>query len=169
MSIKNVFGNCSDYICDALYSHIVAYNYISALVARYPTSLGYGRSCSPVGSQHEDIPKKAASLLGLNERANSTSAASIRSAKRFSSSHWGREDFMATSPTATSANQDMAIRSIQTELLRCIRRLIATARLMAESDSTDEKMVEMDIEDADVLFMRSLCEIVRVNEEVAYL
>ncbi|EHK17173.1 uncharacterized protein TRIVIDRAFT_114654, partial [Trichoderma virens Gv29-8] len=167
MSIKNVFGNCSDYICDALYSHIVAYNYISALVARYPTSLGYGRSCSPVGSQHEDIPKKAASLLGLNERANSTSAASIRSAKRFSSSHWGREDFMATSPTATSANQDMVIRSIQTELLRCIRRLIATARLMAESDSTDEKMVEMDIEDADVLFMRSLCEIVRVNEEVA--
>ncbi|KAL7947438.1 hypothetical protein V8C42DRAFT_317770 [Trichoderma barbatum] len=169
ISIKNVFGNCSDYICDALYSHIVAYNYISALVARYPTSLGYGRSCSPVGSQHEDIPKKAASLLGLNEGANSTSAASIRSAKRFSSSHWGREDFMATSSLATSANQDMAIRSIQTELLRCIRRLIATARLMAESDTTDEKMVEMDIEDADVLFMRSLCEIVRVNEEAAYL
>ncbi|PTB51823.1 hypothetical protein M431DRAFT_149314 [Trichoderma harzianum CBS 226.95] len=169
-SIKNVFGNCSDYICDALYSHIVAYNYISALVARYPTSLGCGRSCSsPVGSQHDDIPKKAASLLGLNERANSTSAASIRSARRFSSSHWGREDFMATSPLATSPHQDMAIRSIQTELLRCIRRLIATARLMAESDGVDEKMVEMDIEDADVLFMRSLCEIVRVNEEAAYL
>lgn len=169
-SIKNVFGNCSDYICDALYSHIVAYNYISALVARYPTSLGCGRSCSsPVGSQHDDIPKKAASLLGLNERANSTSAASIRSARRFSSSHWGREDFIATSPLATSPHQDMAIRSIQTELLRCIRRLIATARLMAESDGVDEKMVEMDIEDADVLFMRSLCEIVRVNEEAAYL
>ncbi|KAL6800710.1 hypothetical protein GGI42DRAFT_343571 [Trichoderma sp. SZMC 28013] len=168
-SIKNVFGNCSDYICDALYSHIVAYNYISALVARYPTSLGCGRACSPVGSQHDDIPKKAASLLGLNEGANSTSAASIRSARRFSSSHWGREDFMATSPLATLPHQDMAIRSIQTELLRCIRRLIATARLMAESDNADEKMVEMDIEDADVLFMRSLCEIVRVNEEAAYL
>ncbi|KAL7962793.1 hypothetical protein V8C34DRAFT_311177 [Trichoderma compactum] len=168
-SIKNVFGNCSDYICDALYSHIVAYNYISALVARYPTSLGCGRACSPVGSQQDDIPKKAASLLGLNEGANSTSAASIRSARRFSSSHWGREDFMATSTLATLPHQDMAIRSIQTELLRCIRRLIATARLMAESDNADEKMVEMDIEDADVLFMRSLCEIVRVNEEAAYL
>ncbi|KAL7934559.1 hypothetical protein V8C35DRAFT_31472 [Trichoderma chlorosporum] len=169
MPIKNVFGNCSDYICDALYSHIVAYNYISALVARYPTSIGYGRSCSPVGSQHEDIPKKAASLLGLNEATNSTSAASIRSAKRFSSSHWGREDFMTTSPSTIPVSQDMAIRSIQTELLRCIRRLIATARLMAESDATDEKLVEMEIEDADALFMRSLCEIVRVNEEAAYL
>ncbi|KAK4060464.1 uncharacterized protein Triagg1_10783 [Trichoderma aggressivum f. europaeum] len=168
-SIKNVFGNCSDYICDALYSHIVAYNYVSALVARYPTSFGCGRACSPVGSQHDDIPKKAASLLGLNEGANSTSAASIRSARRISSSHWGREDFMTTSPLATLPHQDMAIRSIQTELLRCIRRLIATARLMAESDNADEKMVEMDIEDADVLFMRSLCEIVRVNEEAAYL
>ncbi|KAH6604347.1 hypothetical protein Trco_007793 [Trichoderma cornu-damae] len=169
-SIKNIFGNCSDYICDALYSHIVAYNYISALAARYPTSPGHGRSCcSPVASQHEDIPKKAASLLGLNEGANPTSASSIRSAKRFSSSNWGREEFSATSPLAASANQDMALRNIQTELLQCTRRLIATARLMAESDTTEEKAIEVEIEDADVLLMRSLCEIVRINEEASYL
>ncbi|RFU74739.1 hypothetical protein TARUN_7514 [Trichoderma arundinaceum] len=168
-SIKNVFGTSSDYICDAIYSHIVAYNYISALVARYPTTLGHGRACSPVGSQHEDIPKKAASLLGLHDGANLTSASSIRSSKRFSSSHWGKEDYMTTSSLATSANQDTALRNIQTELLRCIRRLIATARLMAESETTEEKMVEMEMEDADVLLMRSLCEIVRINEETIYL
>ncbi|KAM0256213.1 hypothetical protein ACHAQJ_005084 [Trichoderma viride] len=167
--IKNVFGNCSDYICDALYSHIVAYNYVSALVARYPTSMGHGRSCSPVGSTHEDIPKKAASLLGLNEAASLTSAASIRSMKRFSSPNWGKDDFRAASPIVTSPNQDMAVRNIQTELLRCIRRLIATARLMSESETAEEKMVEMEMEDADVLLMRSLCEIVRVNEEAAYI
>ncbi|KAL6872012.1 hypothetical protein J3F83DRAFT_760391 [Trichoderma novae-zelandiae] len=167
VSVKNVFGNCSDYICDALYSHIVAYNYVSALVARYPTSLSNGRSSSPVASLHEDIPKKAASLLGLNEGSTMTSAASIRSARRFSSSHWGREDLMTTSTSSTSTSQDMALRNIQTELLRCIRRLIATARLMAESNTTDEKVVEMEVEDGDVLFMRSLCEIVRVNEEAA--
>ncbi|PTB62570.1 hypothetical protein BBK36DRAFT_1128721 [Trichoderma citrinoviride] len=169
-SVKNVFGNCSDYICDALYSHIVAYNYVSALVARYPTSQHNGRSESPAGSLHEDIPKKAASLLGLNEGPPMTSAASIRSARRFSSSHWGKEDVMTTSTGSTSTSQDMALRNIQTELLRCIRRLIATARLMAESNTTDEKVVEMEMEDGDVLFMRSLCEIVRVNEEAsAYL
>ncbi|KAL7793651.1 hypothetical protein V8C37DRAFT_82006 [Trichoderma ceciliae] len=169
MSVKNIFGNCSDYICDALYSHIVAYNYVSALVARYPASPGIGRSCSPVGSQHEDIPKKAASLLGLNDAANLTSASSIRSAKRFSSLHWGKEDLVVTSPIATFANQDMALRNIQTELLQCMRRLIATARLMAENETTEEKMVEMEVEEVDVLLMRSLCEIVRVNEEAAYL
>ncbi|TFB00942.1 hypothetical protein CCMA1212_007384 [Trichoderma ghanense] len=166
-SVKNVFGNCSDYICDALYSHIVAYNYVSALVARYPTSVSNGRSDSPAGSQHEDIPKKAASLLGLNEGSAMTSAASIRSARRFSSSHWGKEDVMTTSTGSTSTSQDIALRNIQTELLRCIRRLIATARLMAETNTTDEKVVEMEMEDGDVLFMRSLCEIVRVNEEAA--
>ncbi|KAL7818590.1 hypothetical protein V8C26DRAFT_420091 [Trichoderma gracile] len=167
VSVKNVFGNCSDYICDALYSHIVAYNYVSALVARYPASVSNGRSDSPAGSQHEDIPKKAASLLGLNEGSTMTSAASIRSARRFSSSHWGKEDVMTTSTGSTSTGQDMALRNIQTELLRCIRRLIATARLMAETNTTDEKVVEMEMEDGDVLFMRSLCEIVRVNEEAA--
>lgn len=167
VSVKNVFGNCSDYICDALYSHIVAYNYVSALVARYPNSVSNGRSSSPAGSQHEDIPKKAASLLGLNEGSAITSAASIRSARRFSSSHWGKEDVMTTSTGSASTGQDMALRNIQTELLRCIRRLIATARLMAETNTTDDKVVEMEVEDGDVLFMRSLCEIVRVNEEAA--
>ncbi|UKZ95641.1 uncharacterized protein TrAFT101_010466 [Trichoderma asperellum] len=169
-SIKNVFGNCSDYICDALYSHIVAYNYISALVARFPPSMGPGRSCSPIELQGDDIPKKAASLLGLNEASIVTSAAaSVRSAKRNSYTHWGRDDARTASPVGTSASQDMAVRNIQTELLRCIRRLIATARLMSESTAAGEKMVEMDMEDADVLLMRSLCEIVRVNEEVAYI
>lgn len=164
-SIKNIFGNCSDYICDALYSHIVAYNYISALVARFPAPPTAGRSCSPIGSQHEDIPKKAASLLGLHEAATLTSASSIRSAKRLSSIYRGKEGPSIPS----SANQEAALRNIQMELLRCTRRLIATARLMAESETGEEKMIEMEVEDADVLFMRSLCEIVRVNEEAAYL
>ncbi|KAL6903116.1 hypothetical protein GGI43DRAFT_421966 [Trichoderma evansii] len=169
-AIKNVFGNCSDYICDALYSHIVAYNYISALVARYPSSMGPGRSCSPVELQGDDIPKKAASLLGLNEASIVTSAAaSVRSAKRNSYTHWGKDDARTVSPVGTSASQDMAIRNIQTELLRCIRRLIATARLMSESGAVEEKIVDMEMEDADMLLLRSLCEIVRVNEEMAYI
>lgn len=169
-SLKNVFGNCSDYICDALYSHIVAYNYISALVARFPAPMAPGRSCSPVELQGDDIPRKAASLLGLNEvSVVASAAASVRSTKRNSYTQWGRDDVRTASPVGYFASQDMAIRSIQTELLRCIRRLISTARLMSESGAVEEKVVDMDMEDADVLLMRSLCEIVRVNEEVAYI
>jgi hypothetical protein len=170
-SIKNIFGNCSDKMCDALYSHIVAYNYISALVARFPAPMAPGRSCSPIELQGDDIPRKAASLLGLNEASMMNSAAgSVRSAKRNSfMTQRGRDDGRTASPVSTIASQDMAIRNIQTELLRCIRRLIAAARVMSESGSAKEMLVEMDMEDADVLLLRSLCEIVRVNEEVAYI
>ncbi|KAM0516958.1 hypothetical protein ACHAPE_005070 [Trichoderma viride] len=168
-SIKNVFGNCSDYICEALYCHIVAYNYISALVARFPAPVAPGRSCSPIELQGDDIPRKAASLLGLNEASNVTSAASVRSAQRNSFTQWSRDDGRSASPVSTFASQDMAIRNIHTELLRCIRRLIAAARLMSENGAAEEKVAEMDMEDADVLLLRSLCEIVRVNEEVAYI
>ncbi|KAL7921039.1 hypothetical protein ACQKWADRAFT_321742 [Trichoderma austrokoningii] len=168
-SIKNVFGNCSNYICDALYSHIVAYNYISALVARFPAPVAPGRSSSPIELQGDDIPRKAASLLGLHEASIVTSAAaSVRSAKRNSFTQRSRDDVRTGSPMGASfAGQETAIRNIQTELLRCIRRLIATARVMSEGAAAEEKVVEMDMEDADVLLLRSLCEIVRVNEEVA--
>lgn len=166
-SIKNVFGNCSEYICEALYCHIVAYNYVSALVARFPAPMAPGRSCSPIELQGDDIPRKAASLLGLNEATTVTAAASVRSAKRNSFTQRSRDDGRSASPVGSFATQDMAIRNIHTELLRCIRRLIAAARLMSESGAAGEKVMEMDMEDADVLLLRSLCEIVRVNEEVA--
>ncbi|KAL7898620.1 hypothetical protein HDV63DRAFT_394273 [Trichoderma sp. SZMC 28014] len=164
-SIKNVFGNCSEYICEALYCHIVAYNYISALVARFPAPMAPGRSCSPIELQADDIPRKAASLLGLNEATNVTTTASVR--KRNSFTQRGRDDGRSASPVGSFASQDMAIRNIHTELLRCIRRLIAAARLMSESGAAGEKVMEMDMEDGDVLLLRSLCEIVRVNEELA--
>ncbi|KAK5988937.1 hypothetical protein PT974_10435 [Cladobotryum mycophilum] len=153
-SLKNVFGYCSDYICDALYSHILAYNYVSALVARNPQPSPYGRSRT---NDADDIPKKAASLLGLSHSPSVASmGAANRATKRLSSMVTGH------------SNNDAALRSIQTELLRCIRRLIATARLMAESGSGDDRMMEMETEDNDMLFLRSLCEIVRISEEAAY-
>lgn len=168
--IKNVFGSCSDYICDALYAHIVAYNYISALVARNPAPAASARTRTSGGeSQHEDIPKKAASLLGLSQMPNIGAASGPnRLTKRRSTSlpSWAREE-MITSQPATSANHDVAIRAIQGELLRCISRLMATARLMAESGSVEETVVEMNAEEPDKLFMRSLCEIVRISEEAS--
>ncbi|ODA83052.1 hypothetical protein RJ55_01561 [Drechmeria coniospora] len=108
--LKNVFGCCSDYVCDALYAHIVAYNYVCVLAN---------------SSGDDEIPKKAASLLGLGR-------------KRLS---------------APETAQDM-----QGGLLQCITRLVATARLMADKDDI------ADAGEADMLFVRSLCEIVRIAE-----
>ncbi|KAK2609190.1 hypothetical protein QQS21_002272 [Conoideocrella luteorostrata] len=166
LPIKNVFGCCSDYICDALYAHIVAYNYVSALVARNPRPLAsHGRTntmSTGDPSQQDDIPKKAASLLGL---AVGTHMAG-RYSKRVSSplADWTREG-MVTNRDAAPTAQDNALRVIQSGLLRCVSRLIATAKLMAESGTGEERMVDMEAEDADMLFMRSLCEIVRMAEE----
>lgn len=169
MSLKNVFGCCSDYICDALYAHIVAYNYISALVVRFPMPLsGHNRpnTMNTRDSQpQDDIPKKAASLLGLS--AGGDMAASMgRFSKRLGSplADWTREGMVTQRGTAPTA-QDNALRVIQSGLLRCVSRLVATAKLMAENGTGEERMVDMETEDADMLFLRSLCEIVRMAED----
>ncbi|KIE00744.1 hypothetical protein MAJ_03519, partial [Metarhizium majus ARSEF 297] len=175
--IKNVFGHCSDYICDAIYAHIVSYNYVSALVARSPAPVaGNGRTSSISTRDHQqqqqqqdDIPKKAASLLGLTASASAEAAASMgRFPRRVSSplGEWNKEGIM-TSRNTTPSSQDNALRVIQSGLLQCIARLVATAKLMAESDTGEERMVDMGAEDADMLFMRSLCEIVRMAEEAS--
>ncbi|KAG8415874.1 hypothetical protein J3459_013935 [Metarhizium acridum] len=171
--IRNVFGHCSDYICDAIYAHIVSYNYVSALVARNPVPVaGNGRTSSISTrdqQQQDDIPKKAASLLGLTASASAERAASRgRFPRRVSSplGEWNKEGIM-TSRNTTPSSQDNALRVIQSGLLQCIARLVATAKLMADSDAGEERMVDMEAEDADMLFMRSLCEIVRMAEEAS--
>jgi len=166
-SLQNVFGCASDYVCDALWAHIVAYNYISALVPRTPQRTRSGRDrASPTEDQQKDeIPKKAASLLGLT--ASQNSGGMDRMAKKLSSQlSWGlKTEGIMTDQSARSATYDNATRDIQAGLMRCIMRLIATARLMAEDGSTADRSVEMEIQNVDILFTRSLCEIVRMAEE----
>lgn len=168
VSLQNIFGCASDYICDALWAHIVAYNYISALVPRTPpqTRSGGGRSSTANDSQKEEIPKKAASLLGL-AASQDTGLGMDRMAKKLTSQlSWGlRTEGIMTSQSARSATYDNATRDIQAGLMRCIMRLIATAKLMAENGTTAEQTVEMETQNVDVLFVRSLCEIVRMAEE----
>ncbi|KOS19750.1 hypothetical protein ESCO_001169 [Escovopsis weberi] len=163
LSLKNVFGNCSDYICDALYAHIVAYNYVSALVARNPppNPSNSRRSCSSGPSDNEDIPKKAATLLGFGQSAG---AALIGVASRT-----GKKPRPSSKTSGVSSN-DAALRAIKCGLQRCIRQLITTARLMAEEDSGEgeDRPLEMETQDNDRLLMRSLCEIVRISEGAAY-
>ena len=164
--LKNVFGHCSDYICDALWAHIVAYNYISALVPRTVTPQrrpSQGRSSTGNDSHKDEIPKKAASLLGLGQDRGTGVASVAR--KLGSQLSWALKDGMVAEQSPRSAMYESATRDIQAGLMRCIMRLIATAKLMAEDETTEERVVEVETRGVDVLLTRSLCEIVRMAEE----
>lgn len=165
-SLKHVFGGCSDYICDALYAHIFAYNYISRVPRSQPAPHRISTASSDK-SQSEDIPKKAASLLGLDTPQPSPTPNIGRLAKKLStpfSAILGKED---TAQTTSAAAQDNATRNIEAGLLRCISRLVATARMMVEGGNGEEIMMNVEPQEVDMIFLRSLCEIVKINEEAA--
>jgi len=161
--LKHVFGCCSDYILDALWAHIVAYNCISALVPRLPAGRAQNRlSRPPTSHDKEEIPKKAASLLGLAASPDNITR------KLASPLPWGRnKETMVTEQSAKAIHYDNTARDIQAGLMRCIMRLVATARLMSEDGSTEDRSVEVETGNVDVLFTRSLCEIVRIAEDNA--
>ncbi|KAL6363109.1 hypothetical protein LRP88_02513 [Fusarium phalaenopsidis] len=160
-SLRHVFGGCSDYICDALYAHIVAYNYVSRVPRNQPTSQRASTSYSK--HQSEDIPKKAATLLGLSAPQTHLTPNVGRFAKKFSTPltamGFGKDEV----PSTTA--QDNATRNIESGLLRCISRLVATAKMMAEEGSGEDRLVDVEPQEVDMIFVRSLCEIVRISEE----
>ncbi|EEU45648.1 uncharacterized protein NECHADRAFT_93849 [Fusarium vanettenii 77-13-4] len=161
-SLRHVFGGCSDYICDALYAHIVAYNYVSRVPRNQPASQQRA-STSYSKHQSEDIPKKAATLLGLSAPQTHLTPNVGRFAKKFSTPltamGFGKDEV----PSTTA--QDNATRNIESGLLRCISRLVATAKMMTEEGSGEDKLVDVEPQEVDMIFVRSLCEIVRISEE----
>lgn len=154
VSIKSIFGCASDYVCDALYAHILAYNYISTLL---PAQSAARRSLA-TQSGGEDIPKKALSLLGISDKSSTSSSAR---------SIFNRRGSQTGGPQAMSAAQEATLRDIQVGLLRCITGLVATARLMVEDKSGEEVAVLASGVDVDVFLLRSLCEVVRLSEDAA--
>ncbi|KAM0551768.1 hypothetical protein ACHAPJ_008337 [Fusarium lateritium] len=161
--LRHVFAGCSDYICDALYAHIVAYNYVSRVPRNQPS--GQRASTSDSKSQGENIPKKAASLLGLSAPQTNPTPNVGRFAKKFSSPlsaiGFGKEE------TSTATVQDNATRNIEAGLLRCISRLVATAKMITEGASGEERLMDTEPLEVDIIFVRSLCEIVRISEEAS--
>ncbi|GAO18679.1 hypothetical protein UVI_02058990 [Ustilaginoidea virens] len=178
--IKNVFGCCSDYLSDALYAHIVAYNYVSALTVGDPsphasrvrrnnatTACGRG-SQQQQQQQHLDVPEKAARLLGLLAEPD-MAAGTNRLSKRPGSprADWHGPDMPTSCEGGPSAqDNNNTLRAIQSGLLRCVSRLVATAKLTAGMGAGQDGMADTEAEEgADMLLMRSLCEIVRIAEE----
>ncbi|KAF5676252.1 hypothetical protein FCIRC_7173 [Fusarium circinatum] len=151
-SLRHVFSGCSDYICDALYAHIVAYNYVSRVPRYQPT--GQRVSTSDSKQQGENIPKKAASLLGLGTPQANPSPSVGRFAKKFSAPltviGFGKEE------TSTATVQDNATRNIESGLLRCISRLVATARMISEGGAGEERLMDTEPpQEVDMIFYSS--------------
>jgi hypothetical protein len=83
-----------------------------------------------------------------------------------SSLGFNREGMVTESPGRRTAAQDTAMRELQAGLMRCIARLIATAKLMVDDEGIDGPILEVDMSQGlDIYLARSLCEIVRVSEE----
>ncbi|KAK8024164.1 hypothetical protein PG993_012230 [Apiospora rasikravindrae] len=178
-AIKRIFPTATDYLCDALYAHILVYNYITSIcprsasaapaprpsskssVSSYGSSL-LGPELASVRTRNSDstkIPRKAASLLGMetdpsattipepNSSNNNYSYASSSRTKTLRSQpsvrkrpSEGNNNFYGKNFT-TAANRnadehDASLRELRLGLAKCIARLIATIRLTSGDAST---------------------------------
>lgn len=140
--LRAVFPSGSEYLCDALYAHIVAYNYISSVQRCVPASPS---KFSQKPADDGEVPRKAATVLGLRE-ADASSIETPRSPS-------------GTSRGGPSDRRDGALRDLLVGLSRCIARLLATLR-----DGSGE-FIEEGGGDVDLFFVRALCEVVRCSEE----
>ncbi|KAK8068025.1 hypothetical protein PG996_007137 [Apiospora saccharicola] len=180
MAIKRIFPTGTDYLCDALYAHILAYNYITSLCPRSASATSAPRpssksSVSSYGSsllgpelasartRNSDstkIPRKAASLLGMETDTSATTipepnsnnynynyAASSRTKTMRSQSSFvrrhpseGKNNYYGKNFT-TAANRnadehDASLKELRLGLAKCIARLIATLRITTNGPST---------------------------------
>ncbi|GKT42600.1 uncharacterized protein ColSpa_02781 [Colletotrichum spaethianum] len=178
--IRSVFPHGSDYLCDALYAHIIAYNYLAPMVQNLP----HGATARPPtpgspASTEDPIPKKAASLLGLQANMDATPPPP-RPLRKRSSMFLGlrassRQSTFPTPPlpplptplasttpaTAVPSTSEVPLRELQNGLHRCIARLVTTLRV----DGNEGPIAGESVNEVDPLVLRSLCEIVKCCEE----
>lgn len=192
--LRNIFPAGSDYLLDALYAHLVAYAYVTSLCPprQSPTPLDDKRRTirpsSPERSSTEsprkskdsnDIPRKAATLLGLPDAAGndpSTQSPPASQSPGAAGPQPGRlvrnkpsfMEGMRASRMPPAAPADLSsLRDLQLSLARCIARIVSTLRNNpADGDEmailADEEVSSTEI---DPLLVRTLCEVVRCCEE----
>ncbi|KAK4189760.1 hypothetical protein QBC35DRAFT_513833 [Podospora australis] len=201
--IKNIFPSGSDYLCDALYAHVLAYNYIGTLCA--PTQVSHAQypgagfqGHRPSGSSMDDrsrntrIPRKAASVLGMQDVTSGhmppspMSPQRSRSRRLLSREHFDRISSGSRSSSrvgpagmvqlGSGTSETPGMRDLHAELEKCIALLVSTLK-KTEAESPDygdggdtttllirEREVHDESGEVDVLLIRALCEVVRIGE-----
>ncbi|KAJ2894478.1 uncharacterized protein MKZ38_007517 [Zalerion maritima] len=178
---SNIFVGGSDYLCDALYAHVVAYNYISCLCGRGIRLVEFERPKSAHAKQLEQqealepsrVPKKAATLLGLSYFALETVlAAAEENGARDNEREKMRR---GTVPGLVHEPEPIAspelhgdknsLRELQEALGGCIAKIVSALRQgEAGKVGTGCLIKGAKVPYLDPMFLRALCEIVRCSE-----
>lgn len=182
VSFRTIFSAGSDYLCDALYAHIVVYNYIASLcpkpvpsAPKTPATRGKPRR----DGDDREIPQKAAAFLGIGDSKGrpgtvvepqtpaipsrpGTSSSSLYKLRRGKASSRAPSVLsLERTPLARSAKVDIAMRELLMGLARCIVRLIYTLREGRTDVVSEEEAAAVRV---DPFLVRALCEIVRTAE-----
>jgi hypothetical protein len=177
LKLRNVFCTGSDYLCDALYAHIVAYNYIGSLCpdtpatsnptlapsaslpSRTPSVSRRPRDMDGDNGDGTRVPKKAASLLGLSGATASGGVEATHKLRRLR-----RGGPSANNPEKTGVtSRQAALADVHALLGCCVTRLIATLKMTEEFGVVALYSPEM--KEVDPFLVRSLCEMVRISED----
>ncbi|KAH8662149.1 hypothetical protein BX600DRAFT_513017 [Xylariales sp. PMI_506] len=181
-SVKNIFPTASDYLCDALYAHILVFNYITTICPRptvaptppRPESNSSRESESPRPSNVSDgtkIPRKAASLLGLpNDSAGSMpepaspTGSVLRHSPSFFSGKRPASRHANGNSSRSAEDHDKPLRELRLGLAKCIVRLVLTAR--TAPDEIPAPVIDpRNLQEVDPVILRALCEVVRCAED----
>lgn len=153
--IRAIFPGASEYLCDALYAHLVAYNYIANLM---PTSspCAFTRPASP---EVQQIPNKAAMLLGIPSSGQSIV-------------YEGGQDNGSTTtlgeswpPAPKRSEPEAWVKALHQGLADCIGKLVSTIKVTTEQNANTSFDAPAPKE-IDPMLMRALCEMVKCAEEV---
>ncbi len=177
LCIQRIFPAASAYHCDALYAHILAFNYITALS---PSPSAGQRHRPRPSMQVDDDDADVASADGHCDprfrrprRANRDKAASLLGIETPQPTRFlpqtPRSSFSELiggggGGTQLTPEVEADLREIRLGLASCIRELLRTLKLTtAGREST--RMTDAAVRDVDPVLMRSLCEVVRLREE----
>ncbi|KAI0154178.1 hypothetical protein GGR57DRAFT_467467 [Xylariaceae sp. FL1272] len=180
-ALKCIFSQGTDQLCNSLYAHILAFNYITAICPRAAlqspivaiekasvippvpswkrhrvatvSTMGSGDLPNPRRRSEDTVgaPKKAASILGIGEPCDTRPATAARS----------RRNSITRPSTAVDARGSDGVdslRDLRITLAKCVARLVATLRTSGSNDDRGSYAVE------DAMFMQALCEVVRCAE-----
>ena len=161
--IKNIFPLGSDYMCESLYAHLVAYNYIKSvcppgpLWETRPRTPNIGTSQSPVShAERCRVSNKAASVLGISYGPGAKHDLPPVVHGRCSSMATGKWPPTSQSSGRVNPSRD-SMEELRLGLIRCIGCLVTTVTTTGAKDRPSPLFTQE--------LLRSLSEIVRCSEE----
>lgn len=176
--IRNIFPLGSDYLCDALYAHLIAYNYLASICPMDCTGprekhirmakAGLDDDGYPIVEEDpRRVPKKAASLLGLSRAAAASSSTTDLfqiPRKPIGKQHKRLLSLGGDKKNGGGAGPESALADLRDGLAKCVANLISTLKLTGGGEQ-DAPILTDGLKDLDPLLLRSLCEVVRCCEE----